>query len=430
MMRKDDKTNILRDHNSLHTESGLNFDPSFSRRISSAICLMMLHSTGFSSKVPSFWKLKEPSNFPVLCWSRWSPWTILQVLGDTWMTNGSERSLWCGSCHFPDWHCHSTSDRKFSSSGRCRSRKCFGMWGFNRPFFMLGSCKRASWWKSLSTFALDFNHNSIWAQDCFHTLIALAMLQHMIHQQMRCSPGNDSTFSAQPWTVWVDRYVSTFCRRSAMESCPFFAAKCLASPAFQWSYCHWVCPCLAPCGSPFSRSGTEQTWSGIEFWSCVSVPATARGIHHMSKIVIPQVNSLRSHNIDCSWKSIPTLTIQFFHFSMCTFWLFAELVKSSLLPLIGNDRFGLVLLILPWSSSTASGGIPWILRSTQNGFSSAAGFPVPWCCSATIFPVLDSVSCCCYCCWYCFNFQTSLRTILGSGRGKSLISSFFVSVHG
>ena len=81
-----------------------------------------------------------------------------------------------------------------------------------------------------------------------------------------------------------------------------------------------------------------------------------------------------------------------------------------------------ILLMVPWSSSTASCGIPWILRWTLNGFSSSAtGFPVrigvPWFCSVTGFPVLNSVFCYCCCCCCCFSFQTSLRTIFGTRRG-------------
>ena len=95
------------------------------------------------------------------------------------------------------------------------------------------------------SFALDVVHHCVSAQDCFHTLIALSMLRRVICQQMQDSTSNDNIL-VQPRVVWQARYVSSSFHRCTMEPSPLFFTHFVASLAFQWSCCHWVCPCFAP----------------------------------------------------------------------------------------------------------------------------------------------------------------------------------------
>ena len=193
--------------------------------------------------------------------------------------------------------------------------------------------------------------------------------------------------------------------------------------------------------SPFSRRSSEQTGFHIDFWFCVFVPARARGILHMSNKVIPQVSTLSTLDVVWSWKclpnsynaTLPNLRIVRFDSSL-NLLIFPYFPKSATIDSVWYwDRSlstnSWIFIIILCSSSTASCGMPWMLRSTLIGFSSATGFPVlvgvPWCCSATGFPVLHSVPCSSCCC--CCTCQAYLRTIFGAGRDVETLWSQVVS---
>ena len=187
----------------------------------------------------------------------------------------------------------------------------------------------------------------------------------------------------------------------------FISARRFASLPFLWSYCQ-VC-------STWAKKNLKRVlWARLAL-CCLG--NFSRG-HDLYKYNV-------SSTLNCTFDSSLTLLHSPFFLKSAT----TDSVWYSDRNLSTNSW---ILAILPWSTSTASCGIPWMLRSTLNGFSSASCFPLlvglPCCCFASGFSLLDSVPCCCGCCCRCccrcsavglppLDCQEHLRTIFGAERG-------------
>ena len=122
--------------------------------------------------------------------------------------------------------------------------------------------------------------------------------------------------------------------------------------------------------SPFSRCSTEWTRSRLDF-SILHVPARAWGILHMCNLAIPQAmtwsmtdtvfleTSPNSYN-----SKVPNLWLVFLDSSQnllnLSSYLKSEMTDSVWYADRSLSTKSCISVIFPWSSSTASCGIPWI----------------------------------------------------------------------
>ena len=227
--------------------------------------------------------------------------------------------------------------------------------------------------------------------------------------------------SVPPSTFWDHRYFSSFLSFWRDGIMPFlfpflFPQFALYLKLFQWPYCHWLCPYLAPREGPLSRCSTEWTRSRIDF----DLARPGEGMRHTPHVQFSNPSGQHlEHDGHCFLGNFAQLIhLKGSQSLTCLFGFLTELVESFFLTQVWNDRFCLIcrskLVHEFWhfghSSLIFEHCILWnSLNLGDPQFPSAGGLPL-----------LESGPCC----WCCYNLLPGMFEFYlwsETRRGNSLM---------